>query len=376
MNIFIRRKKGACSLVLLIGFSLLGGWSSYGYNRSSSVQPNGHKDYTMPGPYKVLTLEYPDLIDSSRYGRRVPILVLYPESEGKFPLVIFSHGAAGHWYSHYEHAVHMASHGYIVMCPVHVYSDNKRVKLSMKRSRKLFKFRKFMEGGRKVMKDPRAVLGRPKDISFVIDQAERWHSKRFHPLEGRIKLDRIAVGGHSFGAYTTYAVVGARPILDHLNPPLTSRRGLGPDLSDPRVTVGIAMSPQGPDSNFFGSDSFKTIQRPLLCFSGSKDKMQSADGSTLSPLNRLKSFKLMPKGEKYYLWLKNAGHMGFSGTGGKAYEAPARERRDVMRITKAMMLVFCDLKLKGLTEAGPFLSQEYAVSLIGKRVPRIIWYQK
>lgn len=333
-------------------------------------------DHSSPGTHTVATLEYSNLTDSRRGGRRVPVKVHHPRDGGPFPLVILSHGATGAWDSLEGLARHLASHGYVVMCPSHVYSNTERTREYMKESRKLFRLAKYLEAGRRMLKDPKAVLERPRDISFVIDQAERWNKDKTHPLGGRIDPSRIAVGGHSFGAYTTYAVCGARPILDHLSPPVKPGKGLGPDLSDPRVSAGIAMSPQGPGGSFFDRESFKTIRCPLLCFSGSRDKMEGLNGESLDPKTRLESFHLMPGGQKYYLWLENAGHMAFADARDKALFGPSREWKDTQRITKAMILVFCDAMLKDVKKARGLLNRKFAESLTGTRVNRITWYQK
>ena len=94
------------------------------------------------------------------------------------------------------------------------------------------------------------------------------------------------------------------------------------------------MSPQGPGTSRFGTKSYKTIDRPLLCFSGSKDDQLGHDGSIQPAKRRLKGFELFPKGDKYMLWLDGTDHMAFADNP-KAYLFPSRSRKDTQKIVKA-----------------------------------------
>ncbi len=324
-------------------------------------------------PYHVETIEFADLKDARRDGRRVPVKVHYPREKGRYPVAIFSHGALGTWDAHVEEAKNLVRHGYVAVCVEHVFSNNVRGK-------ELFR---ETEGGlgeriaaalRRMTSDPQAVLERPRDVSFALDRALEWNRK--HPqLEGRMVPDRIAVLGHSFGAYTTLVVCGARPILDHLDPPVAPGKGLAGDLSDPRVTIGVAMSPQGLGTSRFGRESYKTIDRPLLCFSGTKDKQFGHDGTSQPAARRLEAFELMPPGDKYFVWLDQADHMSFA-LNPQSFLFPSRARADTRRIVLPITRAFCNAYLKGDEEAKGRLTREYASSLCGKTVKWVKWYEK
>lgn len=104
---------------------------------------------------------------------------------------------------------------------------------------------KFRAALHKITKDPKAVLERPKDVSFAIDQAVCWNTEH-KQMAGMINTDKIGVMGHSFGTYTVLAACGAQPILDYLEPKIHPGKGLAGDLSDSRIIFGFAMSPQSP----------------------------------------------------------------------------------------------------------------------------------
>jgi predicted dienelactone hydrolase len=327
-------------------------------------------NYAQPGPYEVKTKEYLWL---KRDGRSVPVKVHYPRAEGRFPLAIFSHGGGGNWDSNILQAKHLASHGYIVACPVHVYSNLSRVLYYMSKPGGNLK---FWWAVHRITLDPRAALGRPKDIQFVIDKCSEWNRSDFD-LKNKINTDKITVIGHSYGAYTTLVICGARPVGTHLNPRVEPHDSRLKNLSDDRVTIGIAMSPQGADSTWFDRNSFKSINKPIMFISGSKDQQKSASGDVMPSSKRMEAFNFSPPGNKYMLWLKNADHMGFSHNPELPNKAiPSTSLEDSQRISKAMMLVFCNAYLKGNKQAADHLNKKYANSLIGGVVSSIDWFQK
>ncbi len=235
-----------------------------------------------PGAFAVKTLAFDELRDDARQGRRVPVKVHLPEAGGPCPVVVVSHGGGGHWDANFAQAHHLASHGFAVLCLEHVGSNTARMKAGMK----------FIENLRAMTRDSEEVLGRPGDVGFALNRAEEWN--RSHPdLKGRLDLGHVGVLGHSFGAYTALAVCGARPALDWLTPAVPPGKGLGPDLSDPRVSACVALSPQGPGEPFFIEESYAGLERPVLGISGSNDRQQGAP-----PENRRRFFELSPPGNK------------------------------------------------------------------------------
>ncbi len=327
--------------------------------------------YEKPGRYRVKSLEFPDLMDNKRSNRKVPLKIHFPAAGRNFPLVIISHGGGGNWDANIYQAQHLASHGYVVICTEHVYSNNIQIRYYMSRAGGRMG---FMESLHRITTDPQAVLQRPKDVSFAIDQAMVWMIEN-KELEGKINARKIAAIGHSFGAYTTLVVCGAQPILDFLEPDKPPGRGLAGDLSDSRVTFGFAMSPQSPGGTFFGGDSYKTINRPLVCLTGSKDVQKSSDGGLMPPYTRLEVLKLLPSGEKYFFWLENADHLSFSDNP-RAYLLPSQARPDAQRVSKALMVLFCDYFLKDDKKALKNLNQDYLDSLCGDVVTEIKLHKK
>ena len=313
------------------------------------------------GKMAVATLEFPDLTDLKRGERKIPIKIHFPKDiNDPTPVIIVSHGAGGNWDTHYAQAHHLASHGYIVLCVEHTGSNT----TFMKRNLRWFKNLKSM------VRTADEVLGRPKDISFAIDQAERWN--RSHAmLHGKFDMKHVGVMGHSFGAYTTLAISGARPALDWLQPPLAPGKGIGPSLRDERVKCSVALSPQGVGEPFFLRESFAYLQIPVLGISGSKDKELSGDRP---PDNRYQAFSLWPnaQGNNKYVWITNARHLDFTDAhGSNKRELPSEARAQVQTIVKAATLLFFNAHLKDDAKSKNKLTTEGLKLYLGDSINHV-----
>ena len=325
-------------------------------------------DFSAAGPFTVETLEFSNLPDSTRSAttaretdkarlfprrlpqtvppaaRTVPIKVHVPAGTGCFPVVVVSHGAGGDWNTHDVQARHLSSHGYAVLCLEHVGSNRDD----------MIKGMRIMKNLEAMIHDSNEVLSRPKDVHFALEKAREWNQA--HPkLGGKMDLLHVGVMGHSFGAFTTMVVCGMRPALDWLTPPVLPGKGLGPDLRDPRVRCGVALSPQGVGEPFFHKESFGSLKVPLLGISGTQDRQQNG----LPAENRRDAFALWPAGAHRFLWLANARHLDFTdstGAGQRGLPSPTRDA--VQPVVRAATLLFFNAHLKGDGGAGSQLTEE------------------
>ena len=287
---------------------------------------------------EVRTIEFPDLVDPAR-SRKVPVRVQLPASGGACPVIVISHGAGGDRDTHAGQAQDLAAHGYAVVTVEHIGSNRDRL------AQQGLRMMKTIEA---MTRDSEEVLGRPRDISFALDRATEWNASHA-VLKGRLDLARVGMMGHSFGAYTTMVVCGMRPALDWLTPSVAPGRGLGPDLRDPRVLCGVALSPQSPGEPFFIEQSFAGLRVPLLGITGSKDDQQGGRSAAA----RKEAFSLWPAGEHRLIWITNARHNDFtssSGATGRSLASPTRE--DVQPLVRAATRAFFDLHLKRDADAA------------------------
>jgi predicted dienelactone hydrolase len=254
-----------------------------------------------PGPFQVGTLE--QTWHDARRDRDVPVKIYYPvvtaENERQsFPVIIFSHGLGGSREGYGYLGQYWAACGYISVHVQHAGSDGDALRGA-----------RPLENFKKIASDPAAAINRPLDISFAIDRLTALNADASFILHGRLDLDRLGVAGHSFGAFTTMAIAGARiPVL-----------GTAPRFLDPRVKAAIAMST--PANRQSETDAaFDAVKIPVFHMTGTKDgSMREALGSEAAIVGDTKApQRLLPyqhtRHAPAYLLVFNGGdHMVFSG---------------------------------------------------------------
>lgn len=183
------------------------------------------------------------LVDQSRKDefendgsfREVPVHFYYPDSNGEFPLVIFSHGAFGYYQSNYSTYAELASHGYVVAAldhPHHAFFtedsdgniiivDNEFIKNAMEFS-----------NGNKSEEEAFTISQewmklRTEDESFVLDAIKIAHNSgklndsfytenksEILSLLSKTDIDKIGLIGHSMGGATAVALGRERSDID------------------------------------------------------------------------------------------------------------------------------------------------------------------
>ena len=136
----------------------------------------------------------------------------------KYPVLIFSHGITGSRHLHQILFEHLASKGYIVFALDHSFDAN----LTIFPNGKIADYRSEITG------HPDSILIREKqintrafDIGFIIDQIRKIETGIIDSkLSGRLDLDRVALGGHSYGGATAilashnHEIIKACVVLD------------------------------------------------------------------------------------------------------------------------------------------------------------------
>lgn len=249
--------------------------------------------WAVTGTFKVAELLY-DWQDLARAKRPVPVKIYYPDgaaAKGPFPLIVMSHGLGGTREGYKYLGTWWAAHGYIVVHPQHVGSDDQ-----------------VWRGKAEPMKEMKQAaaslsnaVNRPRDISFVIDRMLELNKDVASPFKGRVDPARIGVAGHSFGAYTTLAVAGERfPVPG--NP--------DQNMADPRVKAVVPMSaPVSPKAKRAAAATFGPIAVPCLHMTGTKD--DSPIGNSKAADRRI-PFDNMSKADNYLVTFKDGDHMIFS----------------------------------------------------------------
>lgn len=265
--------------------------------------------------------------------RIIPVKIYYPQDlseKNPLPVVLYSHGLGGSREVAKPILSRWAEKSYVVIAVQHPGSD-----ASVWQGK--------ADGLARLISAANAqqLFNRVQDIHFVLDHLHDLNSADAHVLRGKMDLSRIAMSGHSFGAYTTLAVAG-------------QSRQIGNKMfsaADPRITCAIAMSPSPPaDKN---PHSFETIRIPVFHMTGTKDT--SPIQPDLKPQDRTLPYQQTPSSNQYLLVLKDGDHMMFTGRGimGQKYT-------DV--IVKSS-LAFLDAFLKQDSYSKKWLDEEFSQEL-------------
>jgi predicted dienelactone hydrolase len=191
-------------------------------------------------------------------------------------------------------------------------------------------------------------VDRPRDASAVISALANIGAL-VPELQGRLDLTRIVMAGHSFGAYTSRAVAGARLDLCPVGgvmPPGWPYHDI--QFRDPRPIAFLALSPQGPGRfSFFErgptEHSWTTLDRPEFMATGAGDITPAEP-----PADRLRSWELLAPRSKFMLYIDatDASHATFNLNG----DVPTYHNW-----VASAALAFLDAQVRGDAQAAAWL---------------------
>jgi len=206
-------------------------------------------DYTAnAGPHKIESVALFVLHDKKR-DKDLLCRATYPVGKKKVSVLVFCHGLYGSKDRYQTLARFYASHGYAVLQANHPDS----LALGFKERSKAIAV---------------AWRERPRDVAFLLDSFEAI-GKAVPALADRLDAERIAVGGHSFGAHTAQLIGGVTLLAPFGGRPYS--------FKDKRVKAVLCLSPQGP-SGAMTEGSWKSMSGPALFLTGSRDESPMEKG--------------------------------------------------------------------------------------------------
>jgi dienelactone hydrolase len=196
----------------------------------------------------------PVVLPAPDRGDDLQVRVSAPATGTELPIVVFSHGYGWSMDGYGPMADHWATRGFVVVQPTHL--DSTALALAPEDPR-----------------TPRIWRYRIEDLVRVLDELDRIELA-VPGLVGRTDRTRIAASGHSWGATSASALLGARVIDKDGNP--------GEDMSDSRVSAGVLLAlagtggadltPFAAEQFPFMNPDFTGLTTPALLVAGENDQ--------------------------------------------------------------------------------------------------------
>lgn len=187
------------------------------------------RDATIQSDIPVVSVRSISLPAADR-GDDLRVRVSAPVRGEALPVLLFSHGFGSSMDAYGPLTDYWAADGFVVVQPTHL--DSSRLALAPDDPRRSDFWRH-----------------RVADLTTALDHLETLTAS-VPGLAGRVDPSRVAIAGHSFGAWAASMLLGARTRLD------------GVDRSDPRITAGLLLAAGG-----LGGDSLTPLavtQTPYL----------------------------------------------------------------------------------------------------------------
>jgi len=204
------------------------------------------------------------------------------QKDEKLPVLIFSHGITGSRLLHQILFESLASKGIVVFALDHSYDAN----ISIFPDSTIADYRSDLTGNTDSLQlRKKQINTRAEDISFVFDQIEKIQkNKIISKLNNSLDLNKISVGGHSYGGAT--AIYASS--LDNRIISCIALDGWFSPLPDEVISSGINI--------------------PILCLG--RPSWENSD----YPLNydKLKALIKNSKSDKFNIFIKNTLHLDFT----------------------------------------------------------------
>lgn len=312
--------------------------------RQSEVKTASASEYSSAaGPYATGGVSDLVLHDAAR-DKDLHVKITFPRADGKFPVIVFSHGWGGSKETYATLTRYWAEHGYVTIQPTH---DDSMV-LRMGQGPPPGPRMGFVARVAKDINDPQEWANRTRDISFVIDSFDEIQHD-VPAFAGKLERSRVGVGGHSFGALTTMLIGGAMVTPAGQSQPET--------FSDPRVKALVVMSGSGPGQMGLDKHSWDNVTAPLMVMTGTRDIGLGYQG----PEWRKKSYEWSKSPARYFVLLDGGTHMTFTGLPSQLGREPAI----LFQTVKVATLAFWDAYLRDSNSARGYLNSSALVDFSG-----------
>lgn len=230
--------------------------------------------------------------------RAIDVWLTLPSAGEPRPLIVFSHGMAGHPRKFEALHAAWAEAGYVVAAPVFPLSN---------------------DGAEDSFTNSFDVMNQPGDVSFVLDELLTRSADPASELAGRIDPSRVGAAGLSAGGWTTYQVGVNRPVRDD------------------RISAAVVFAGAFDDEGEFVAED----DLPVLVMQGDVDPLISVDVAEAAYASL--------SSPRYLVVLHGGGHAGPFEDAEDALEPKVDGHDDLIH---GSTVAFWDRYLLGIQEAG------------------------
>ncbi|MEP1472702.1 MAG: hypothetical protein ABJK20_10170 [Halieaceae bacterium] len=279
-----------------------------------------------PGPHAIS--QQLDIILTPEGERELSIDLYFPEQGENFPLLLFSHGNWSDKNSYDRLIEHWVSHGYVVIATNHLDCCGA--------VSGIFNSLRYGQFG--------LIEARVEDLQRLIASIPELEN-RLEQFRGKADMQRIAVTGHSFGAFSAQQLGGAGTF--------------DPDresyvfFEEPRIKAVVALSPPGPMFDTITEQSWQKLSAPTLVTTGTWDIQPSFWPDWRM---HLMSYESAIPGDKYALVVEGADH--FLGNLICRTERDAQPQEDALQMIQIASTAFLDSYLKASPAAADLIASD------------------
>lgn len=274
-------------------------------------------------------------IASSSKERRIPLRI-FP-SQGRQPLILFSHGLGGSRKNNAYLAKHWQSRGFHVVVMQHPGSDE-----SVWQSVPFLQRFKAMTKAASLKNSALRV----QDVRDVLQALRVMNDAQGGQWTQRFDLQRIGMSGHSFGAVTTQAVSGQKTLGGLIDNRIHS------------IKAALLLSPSTPRGGN-AERCFSEVDIPWMLMTGTLDEAPIG-GATVA--SRLAVFEALPPHQKYQVVFHEAEHSAFSDRALPGDRKPRNPNHH--RVIQAFSAAFFEGVLKRNQDALKWLGSDAAKAML------------
>ena len=226
-------------------------------------------------------------LDFQKLEKQLPIRITYPDAEGIFPVVVFSHGNGSKGDMYKGFTDFWASHGYVVIQPTHMDSRSLGFETKRDNLREMYSQMLYVTDSRR------------QDMSFILDSLDLIQ-EMVPDLRGKMDTSKLVAAGHSMGAATAMLVSGMKLV----NP----MDGYEESSDENRFKALLMISDPGTMS-LMPKDPWIGVKIPTFVSTGSNDFSEVSSARVNSPFKyEIPKELTKSSAPHHYVFIEGADH--------------------------------------------------------------------